>query len=46
MRIEGKWLLVQFFRDGPRAGELASAFIPNAGQLAAFLIKLMELKNV
>ncbi|MEL7063559.1 MAG: hypothetical protein AAFP00_07445, partial [Bacteroidota bacterium] len=32
-RIDGKYLLVQFFKDGPRAGELATAFVPNQKQL-------------
>jgi hypothetical protein len=36
-RIEGKNFVVQFFKTGPRAGELATAFIPNADQLAAML---------
>jgi hypothetical protein len=37
-RIDGnKWFFVQFFKEGPRAGELATAFIPNADQLGAIL---------
>jgi UDP-2,3-diacylglucosamine pyrophosphatase LpxH len=31
---DGKWVAVQFFADGPRKGYLATAFMPNAGQLA------------
>jgi hypothetical protein len=31
-RIDGnKWFFVQFFKEGTRAGELATAFIPRAG---------------
>jgi hypothetical protein len=36
-RIEGKNFFVQFYKDGPRAGELATAFIPNQGQVTAIL---------
>jgi RHS repeat-associated protein len=38
--IEGRPLFVQFFVGGPRAGELATAFVPTAKQLAAILEKL------
>jgi len=34
-RIEGKYFFVQFFLSGVRAGELATAFVPNKKQLAA-----------
>ncbi|MBA3943779.1 MAG: hypothetical protein H0X37_04370 [Herpetosiphonaceae bacterium] len=43
-RIDGKWFVVQFFKDGPRAGELATAFVPNQGQLAAMLRLLGHIK--
>lgn len=33
-RIEGKNLFVQFFTSGPRAGELATAFVPKQSQLS------------
>lgn len=33
--IDGKHFAVQFFKEGDRAGELATAFIPNPGQLRA-----------
>jgi hypothetical protein len=36
-RIEGKYFVVQFFAEGPRAGELATAFVPNQSQLTAML---------
>ena len=37
-RIDGnKWFFVQFFKEGPRAGEVATAFIPNKDQLRAIL---------
>lgn len=37
-RIDGnKWLFVQYFKEGPRAGEIATAFIPNSDQLRAIL---------
>jgi hypothetical protein len=39
-RAEGKWFVVQFFKEGPRAGELATAFIPNLAQLTTILRKL------
>jgi RHS repeat-associated protein len=34
-RIEGKFFFAQFFKAGPRAGELATAFVPNQAQLRA-----------
>ena len=34
-QIDGKQILVQFFADGPRMGELATAFVPNQSQLSA-----------
>ena len=41
-RIDGhKWFFVQFFKQGPRAGEVATAFIPNKDQLRAIL-ELLE----
>jgi RHS repeat-associated protein len=36
-RIDGRYFFVQFFTEGPRAGELATAFVPNQGQLSAIL---------
>jgi hypothetical protein len=29
------WFFVQFYVDGPRAGELATAFVPNQSQVTA-----------
>ncbi|HKR65185.1 MAG TPA: hypothetical protein VJZ00_15750 [Thermoanaerobaculia bacterium] len=34
---EGRHFTVFFFENGPRAGEVASAFIPDAGQLSSML---------
>jgi hypothetical protein len=39
-RVDGKYLFVQFFAEGPRAGELATAFVPNQGQLGNILAAL------
>jgi len=36
-RIDGKYFFVQFFSSGPRAGELATAFIPSQRQLSEIL---------
>jgi hypothetical protein len=36
-RIEGKYFFVQFFKEGPRAGELASAWVPDQKQLRGIL---------
>lgn len=36
-RIEGKRFVVQFFRDGGRANELATAFVPTRRQVSAML---------
>jgi RHS repeat-associated protein len=36
-RVEGKFFFAQFYQRGPRAGELATAFVPNQGQLRAIL---------
>lgn len=36
-RIDGKYFFVQFFLEGRRAGELATAFVPNQSQLSAIL---------
>jgi RHS repeat-associated protein len=36
-RIEGKYFFAQFYQGGPRAGELATAFVPNQAQLSAIL---------
>jgi hypothetical protein len=36
-RIEGKYLFTQFYVGGPRAGELATAFVPTQNQLSAIL---------
>lgn len=33
--IDGKYLAVQFYKSGDRAGELATAFTPNKDQLRA-----------
>lgn len=32
---DGRWFVVQFFAEGDLAGYLATAFVPNARQLAA-----------
>ena len=41
VRINGnKSFFVQFFKEGPRAGEVATAFIPNMDQLRAILKSL------
>jgi hypothetical protein len=34
---EGKNFFVQFYKDRPGAGELATAFVPNQKQLTAIL---------
>jgi hypothetical protein len=39
-RIEGKNLFVQFYQGGPRAGELATAFVPNRAQLQAIMAEM------
>ena len=39
-RVDGKYFFVQFFKEGPRAGELATAFVPNDSQLSAILALL------
>lgn len=39
-RIEGKWFVVQFYAEGPLAGELATAFVPNQAELGAMLGRL------
>jgi RHS repeat-associated protein len=36
-RIDGRYFFVQFFTEGRQAGELATAFVPNQGQLSAIL---------
>jgi len=36
-RIDGKWFFVQFYESGSYAGELATAFVPNQGQLTGIL---------
>jgi len=36
-RIDGRYFFVQFFTEGRRTGELATAFVPNQGQLSAIL---------
>lgn len=36
-RIDGKYFVVQFFKEGDRAGELATAFVPRSDQLTAML---------
>jgi RHS repeat-associated protein len=36
-RIEGKYFFAQFYTNGPRAGELATAFVPNQSQLTAIM---------
>jgi hypothetical protein len=36
-RIEGKYFFVEFFKSGPRAGELATAFVPSQRQLSGIL---------
>jgi len=39
-RIDGKWFVVQFWRTGEEASELATAFIPNQAELSAMLRRL------
>ena len=39
-RIEGKWFVVQFFKEGPLAGQLATAFVPTQAELGAMLARL------
>ena len=39
-RVEGKWFVVQFYKDGRYAGQLATAFVPNQAQLGSILRKL------
>jgi hypothetical protein len=39
-RIDGKYFVVQFFKSGEHAGELATAFRPGADQLSAMLRRL------
>jgi hypothetical protein len=39
-RMEGKWFVVQFWKEGVDAGKLATAFIPNQTQLGAILRRL------
>lgn len=39
-RIENKYFFVQFFSEGPRAGELATAFVPSQSQLVRILALL------
>lgn len=41
-RIEGKHLVVQFFTSGPRAGELATAFVPSQRQLGGIFRRLRQ----
>ena len=36
-RIDGKYFFVQFFVDGSRAGEIATAFAPTGDYLGAIL---------
>jgi len=36
-KVEGKWFVVQFFKSGPRAGEIATAFVPTLKQLKSIL---------
>jgi hypothetical protein len=36
-RIDGKYFFAQFYQGGPRAGELATAFVPKQSQLSAIL---------
>jgi hypothetical protein len=36
-RIEGKWLVTQFYITGPIAGGLATAFVPNQAELGVIL---------
>ncbi len=44
-RIDGKPFLVQFYKEGPRAGELATAFVPNQDQLRAIFNLLVQLRK-
>jgi len=41
-RIDGKWFVVQYFKEGAKAGQLATAFVPNQGQLRAFFRILFQ----
>jgi len=36
-RVDGKWFMVQFFKQGDRAGELATAFVPGARQMSRIM---------
>jgi hypothetical protein len=36
-RIDGKNFVVHFYQGGPRAGELATAFVPDASKVSAYL---------
>src|SRR5690606_9630313 len=36
-RFDGKYFVAHFYQRGPRAGELATAFVPNSAQLGAYL---------
>lgn len=39
-RIDGKWIFVQIFKGGERAGEVATVFHPSQGQLRVILEKI------
>ncbi|WP_322753643.1 hypothetical protein, partial [Frankia sp. Cas3] len=36
-RVDGKYFVTQFFKDGSRASELATAFVPRSSQLGGML---------
>ncbi|WP_239307874.1 hypothetical protein, partial [Frankia sp. Cj3] len=36
-RVDGKYFVAQFFKDGNRASQLATAFVPGNSQLSAML---------
>jgi hypothetical protein len=39
-RIEGKWFVSQFYTTGPRAGQLATAFVPSQAELGVILARI------
>ena len=44
MKVGNDWLVVQFYKEGRNAGQFATAFRPNAGQLTAILRILKKAK--
>jgi hypothetical protein len=43
-RVEGRYIIVTFYKEGPLAGQLASAWVPSARDLTAILAKLAALR--